>query len=120
MIHKSFKLWLDALQFLLNNEPTWEIKETLERSKATTTSPPTTPLISSSRFSNWFRLDRDTAGAMFFDGSMKGNCKLPANLDDLEKAKLLLYQQSQQETFVDNYNQLQTKQQVDNKDKLQQ
>ena len=112
MNHNIFKLWLDALQFLLNNEPTWEINETLERSKATTTSPQTTPLINSSRFSNWFRLVRHTARVMFFDGSMKGNCKRPANLEDLEKAKLLLYQQSQQETFFENYNQLQTKQQV--------
>ena len=41
-------------------------------------------------------------------------------MEDLEKAKLLLYQQSQQETFGDTYNQLPTKQQVENKEKLQQ
>ena len=40
-------------------------------------------------------------------------------MEDLEKAKLLLYQQSQQETFGDTYNQLRTKQQVENKNKLQ-
>ena len=40
-------------------------------------------------------------------------------MKDLEKARLLLYQQSQQETFADTYNQLRTKQQVENKNKLQ-
>ena len=39
-------------------------------------------------------------------------------MEDLEKAELLLYQQSQQQTFDDTYNQLRTKQQVENKDKL--
>ena len=41
-------------------------------------------------------------------------------MEDLEKAKLLLYQQSQQETFGDTYSQLRTKQQVENKYQLQQ
>ena len=41
-------------------------------------------------------------------------------MEDLEKAKFLLYQPPQQQTFGVTHNQLQTKQQVDNKDKLQQ
>ena len=114
------KLWLDAPQFLLNNEPDWGIKEILEQNKATTVSPSTTPLIDSSRFSDWFRLVRVTARVIVFVDTLKGNGKRSTTMKDLEKAKLLLYQQSQQETFGDTYNQLRTKQQVQNEDEQQQ
>ena len=40
-------------------------------------------------------------------------------MEDLEKAKLLLYQYLQREAFVDKCNQLRIKQQVDYQDKLQ-
>ena len=60
-----------------------------------------------------------SSGYSFVD-TLKGNGKRSITIEDLEKAKLLLYQQSQQETFGDTYNQLRTKQQVENKDKLQQ
>ena len=92
----------------------------MEQSNATTVSPSTTPLIDSSRFSDWFRLVRVTARVIVFVDTLKGNGKRSTTMEDLEKAKLLLYQQSQQETFGDIYNQLRTKQQVENKDKLQQ
>ena len=82
--------------------------------------PKTTPLIDSSRFSDWFRSARVTARVIVFVDTLKGNGKRSTTMEDLEKAKLLLYQQHQQETFGDTYNQIRTKQQVENKDKLQQ
>ena len=69
------KLWLDAPQFQLNNEPIWKIYEILERSNATTVSPPTRPLIDSSRFSDWFRLVRVTNCVIVFFDTLKGNSK---------------------------------------------
>ena len=92
----------------------------MEQSNATTVSPPTTPLIDSSSFSDWFRLVRVTARVIVFVDTLKGNGKRSTTMEDLEKTKLLLYQQSQQETFGDTYNQLRIKQQVKNNDKLQQ
>ena len=90
----------------------------MERSNATTVIPPTTPLVDFSQISNWFRLVRVTAQIIVFVDTLKGNGKRTTIMEDLEKAKLLLYKQSQWETFVKTFNQLQTKQQVDNKNKL--
>ena len=112
--------WLKSAQFRINNELTCGINETIERSIATTFSTPTTLLIDSSRFSNWFLLVRVTARVIVFVDTLKGYGKHSATMEDLEKAKFLLHQQFQQETFGGTYNQLRTKQQVDNKDKLQQ
>ena len=92
----------------------------MEQSNSTTVSPSTTPVIDSSRFSDWFRLVRVTARVIVFVDTLNGNSKRSTTMEDLEKAKLLLYQQSQQETFGETYNLLRTKQQVENKDKLQQ
>ena len=93
--HKDVaKLWLDAPQILLNNEPNWGTNEIMEQSNPTTVSPSTTPLIDSSRFSDWFRLVRVTARVIVFVDTLKGNGKRSTTMEDLEKAKLLLYQQS--------------------------
>ena len=46
---------------------------------------------------------------------MKRNVKRLAAVEDLEKAKLLPCERSQQEDVVDTYNQLQTQEQVDNR-----
>ena len=40
-------------------------------------------------------------------------------MENLEKVRFLLFQPSQREIFYDTDNQLRTKQQADNKDKLQ-
>ena len=91
----------------------------MERSNATTFSPSATTLIHSSRFSNWLRLIRVTARVIVFVDTLKKNGKRAATMEDEEKVKLPFYQQPQEEIFGDTYNQLRTKQQVDNKDKLQ-
>ena len=92
----------------------------MEQSNATTVIPSTTPLIDSSRFSDWSRLVRVNDRVIVFVDTLEGNGKRSTTMEALEKANLLLYQQSQQENFGDTYNQLRTKQQVENKDKLQQ
>ena len=77
------------------------VNETMERSNDTTVGPPTTLLIDSSQFSNWFRLVRVTARFIVFVDTLKGNSKRSATMEDLEEAKFLLHQQSQQETIGD-------------------
>ena len=79
------KLWFDAPQFLLNNEPIWVTNQIMEQSNATTVSPSTTPLIISSRFSDWFRLVRVTARVIVFVGTLKGNGKRSTTMEELEK-----------------------------------
>ena len=55
----------------------------MDQSNATTVSPSTTPLIDSSRFSDWFQLVRVTARVIVFVDTLKGNGKRSTTMEDL-------------------------------------